>query len=321
MTMRNLTICLTLASLLCTSYARAEMIDSIAAIVNDDLVTNYEVDKELTFVIKDAERKSPVSPELRKKLRSDVLNMLIDKRLIQQKVKELNIQIGEEELRQAVEDVKKQNNLSQDALIGALLNQGITFDQYKAQLKEQLERLRLMSMEVKAKIQVSEREMREYYDANKAQYSEDESYRARHIFFKIPKNASADEVKNAMARAATVLAEARSGKDFTELAKKNSDESTAAKDGGDLGMFKKGDMLPEIESAVIAMKQGEISELVSTPAGFHIIKLEEKTPAKAKPFETVKAGIEEIIYKKKSEERFNQWATEMRKGASIEIKQ
>ena len=318
--MRNLTICLTLASALFTTYARAEMVNSIAAIVSDDIVTNYEVDKELGLIIKDAERKAPVSPETRKQMRANVLNMLIDKRLIQQKVKELNIQIGEEELRQAVEDVKKQNNLSQDAFVGALLNQGITFDQYKGQLKEQLERLRLMSMEVKAKILVSEREMLEYYDTNKAQYSEEESYHARHIFFKIPKNASAEEVKNAMARAVTVLADARNGKDFIELAKKSSDEATAVKDGGDLGLFKKGDMLPEIESAVIAMKQGEISELVSTPAGFHIIKLEEKIPAKAKPFAEVKAGIEEMLYKKKSEERFNQWATEMRKGASIEIK-
>jgi len=318
--MRIYSLCFMLFVLLCSAESRAETVNAIAAIVNDDIVTSYEVDKELALIIKDAERKAPVTADMRQQMRTSVLNMLVDKRLIQQKIKELNIQVSEEELRQSIEDVKKQNNLSQDALIGALLNQGITFDQYKAQLKEQLERLRLMSMEVKAKIQVSEREMRDYYTANRNQYSDEESYRARHIFFKIPKNAAADEVKSAMARAVSTLAEARSGKDFIELAKKNSDESTAGKDGGDLGLFKKGDMLPEIESAVIAMKSGEISELVSTPAGFHIIKLEEKIPAKAKPFEEVKASIEEILYKKKSEERFNQWATEMRKGASIEIK-
>jgi peptidyl-prolyl cis-trans isomerase SurA len=300
---------------------RAELVSGIVAIVNDDVITSYEVDKELAFLVREAERKGPVTPEAKKELRKTTLNMLVDKRLILQKIKELNIQVSEEEVRQAVEDVKKQNKLSQEALVGALLSQGLTFDQYKVQLKEQLERLRLMSMEVKAKIQVSDREMHDYYEANKAAYSDEESYRARHIFFRIPKNATAEEIKKSMARAANVINEARSGKDFAELARKYSDEATAVKDGGDLGVFKKGDMLPEIEAAVIGMKAGEISELVSTPAGFHIIKLEERIPAKAKPFDEVKAGIEDLLYKKKSEERFTQWAAELRKGAAIEIKQ
>jgi len=79
-------------------------------------------------------------------------------------------------------------------------------------------------------------------------------------------------------------------------------------------------MVPEIEDAVITMMPGEISELVTTPAGFHIIKLEEKNPGKLKPFETVKASINDLLYRKKSEERFKQWAEELRKTAVIDIK-
>ena len=122
-----------------------------------------------------------------------------------------------------------------------------------------------------------------------------------------------------MTRAMIVLQEAMSGRDFAELAKKYSDDPQAAKDGGDLGTFKKGDMLPEIEAAVIGMKPGQISNIVNTPAGFHIIKLEQKTPGEVKPFEEVKGSIEELLYKKKSEERFNQWLAELRKSAAIEI--
>jgi peptidyl-prolyl cis-trans isomerase SurA len=177
-----------------------------------------------------------------------------------------------------------------------------------------------MSQEVKSKIQVGEREIKEYYDANLALYREEPTYRARHIFLKVDKKASTEEIKKTMAKASDVMNEARSEKDFAALAMKYSDDAGAAKDGGDLGTFKKGDMLPEIESAVITMKPGEISELVATPAGFHIIKLEEKTEGKVKPFETVSASIEELLYKKKSEARFKQWADELKKNAVIDIK-
>jgi len=300
--------------------AGAELIIGIAAIVNDDIITTYEVDKEATLMGKELEKRAPTEVVDKGSLRSTALNRLIDKKLIEQKIRELDIKISEEELRQSIEDVKKQNKLSQEALVAALRGQGLSFDQYKAQLKEQLERLRLMSQEVRAKIQVGEREMREYYEANRARFGEEEFARARHIFFKLGKNASEKDVARVMATAATVFQEAKSGKDFAELAKKYSDDPAAAKDGGDLGTFKKGDMIPEIESAVSTMKPGEISELVTTPAGIHIIKLEERSKGKAKPFEEVKAELEELLYKKKSEERFNQWVTDLRKGAAIEIK-
>ena len=299
----------------------AELINGVAAIVNDDIITTYEVDKEATLMGKEMEKRAPSEAVDKGSLHNTSLNRLIDKKLIEQKIRELDIKISEEELKQSIEDVKKQNNLSQEALVAALRAQGLSFDQYKAQLKEQLERLRLMSQEVRAKIQVGEREMREYYEANLAKFGEEEFARARHIFFKLGKNASEQDVARVMATAASVYQEAKSGKDFAELAKKYSDDPAAAKDGGDLGSFRKGDMIPEIESAVSTMKPGEISELVRTPAGIHIIKLEERTKGKAKPFEEVKVELEEMLYKKKSEERFNQWVTDLRKGAAIEIKQ
>ena len=241
-------------------------------------------------------------------------------RSVKQKIRELNIVISEEEVRQSIEEIKRQNKLSQEALTSALIGQGLTFDQYKLQMKEQLERLRLMSQEVKSKIQVGEREMREYYDANRSLYSEAPTYRARHIFLKVDKKASTEEIKKTMAKAADVMIEARSESDFAALARKYSDDAGAAQDGGDLGTFKKGDMLPEIESAVLTMKPGEVSELVTTPAGFHIIKLEEMTAGAGKTYETVKNSIEEQLYKKKSEERFRQWADELKKNAAIDIK-
>lgn len=318
--MRNIALILLFIAAIATS-ASAEIISGIAATVNDEIITYLELNREYAMILKEEEKRGTVStPEAKIKLKKDVLDSMVDRKLVNQKIKELNIVISEEEIRQSIEDIKRQNKMSQEALVSALIGQGMNFEQYKLQMKEQLERLRLMSQEVKSKIQVSEREIKEYYEANGATYSEDPTYRARHIFLKVDKKASNEEIKKVMAKAADVTLEARSESDFADLAKKYSDDPGAKNDGGDLGTFKKGEMLPEIESVVISMKPGEISELVTTAAGFHIIKLEERNEGKLKSFESVKASIDDLLYKKKSEERFKQWAEELRKGAAVDIK-
>jgi peptidyl-prolyl cis-trans isomerase SurA len=308
-------------ALAATNVSSGKVVNAIAAIVNDEIVTLYEVNRESQPVIREAEKKAAIDAAVRTQIRRAALEHLIEKKLLEQKVKELNIKVSDEEVRQAIEDVKRQNNMSsQEALVSALASQGLTFEQYRAQLQEQIEKLKLVSMEVRAKIQVGETEMREYYEANRSKYSEDETFQARHIFFRTSEKAPAEEIKRTMSTALMVLAEAKSGKDFAELAKTYSEDPAARKDGGALGSFKKGDMMPELEAAILGMKPGEVSELVYTPSGFHIIKLEERSSGKIKPFESVKADIEDILYRKKSEERFNQWAKELRAKASIEMK-
>lgn len=298
------------------------IINAIVATVNDEIITLHEVNLETRLAISEAEKKKPSDDISRSKFSRMTLDHLIEKKLAEQKIRELNIHVSEEEIRQAIDDVRKQNNIpSQEALIAALAGQGLSFDQYRVQLKEQIEKLKLVSMEVRAKIQVGETEMRDYYSVNQAKYREEESYRARHIFFKTGEKAPADEIKRTMTTALMVLADAKTGKDFVELAKAYSEDPSARKDGGDLGIFKKGDMQQELETTIIEMKPGEVSELIYTKAGFHIIKLEERISGKLKPFESVKSDIEEIIYRKKSEERFSQWAKELRSKASVEIRE
>jgi peptidyl-prolyl cis-trans isomerase SurA len=298
-----------------------KVVNTIAAIVNDDIITLFEVDLEAQPVIAEAEKKSTLDAAVRSQIRRTALDRLIEKKLLDQKTRELNLKVSDEELRLAIEDVKKQNNMtSQQMLVTALASQGLTYEQYRTQMREQIEKLKLVSMEVRAKIHVSESEMMAYYDANRSRYTLDDTFRARHIFFKVSDKTPPEETKQTMATALMVLAEAKSGKDFVELAKSYSEDPAARKDGGDLGSFKKGDMLPELETEILVMKPGDICELVYSTTCFHIIKLEERTTGKLKPFESVKAEIEETIYRKKSEERFNQWAKELRSKASIEIK-
>jgi peptidyl-prolyl cis-trans isomerase SurA len=295
--------------------------NAIIAVVNDEIITLHDVTKEAQPAITEAEKKATLNEADRSKIRRTALDRLIEKKLTEQKIKELNIKVTEEEIRQAIDDVRKQNNIpTQEALVTALAGQGLSFDQYRDQLREQIEKLKLVSMEVRAKVHVGETEMHDYYSANMPKYTEEESFRARHIFFKTGEKATSEQILRSRVTATAVLTDARSGKDFAELAKKFSEDPAARKDGGDLGSFKKGDMQPELEKTILALKPGEISDLVSTPIGFHIIKLEARVAGITKPFETVKAEVEEIIYRKKSEERFSQWAKELRGKASVEIR-
>lgn len=296
------------------------VINALAAIVNDDLITLYDVQREAQLMINEKQKTATIDDQMRSQMNKAALDVLIDKTLFKQKIKELNIKVADDEVRQSIDDVKKQNNMTQEALVAALAAQGIPFDQYKVQLIEQLERLKLVSQEVRSNIHVSESEILAYYEANQAKYSEEDLFRARHIFFRTSETAPADDIKRTMTSALLVLAEAKSGKDFIELAKKYSQDPAAQKDGGDMGRFKKGDMQSELENAISALKPGDISELIYTPLGLHIIKLEERSKGKLKPLESVKNEIQEVLYRKKSEERYTRWASDLRTKASIELK-
>ena len=296
--------------------------NAIVAVVNDEIITLHDVNREAQPAVSEAEKKAALDDAARIRIRRVALDRLIERKLTGQKIKELNITVSEEEIRQAIDDVRKQNSIpSEEALVTALAAQGLSFDQYRAQLKEQIEKLKLVSIEVRAKVHVGETEMRDYYAANLPKYTEEESYRARHIFFKTGEKATPEEIQKTKATALSVLADARDGKDFAELAKKFSEDPAARKDGGDLGSFKKGDMQPELEKSILSLKPGEVSDLVTTPIGFHIIRLEARVAGTTRPFESAKAEIEEILYRKKSEERFSQWAKELRGKASVEIRE
>lgn len=306
-------------TLLCP-IADAAVVNGIAAIVNDELITLLDLERETASLAREQAAKSgTISEPAREELKQQALNRIIDRKLIEQKIKELGISVSEEEIRQAVEDVKSQNRLSQEQFVQALASQGISYEQYRLQLKEQLQRLKLMSQEVKSKIQVSDSEIQEYYNANRLKYAGEEKFHARHIFFRLSKEPTEAERAAAKEKAAKALAIARSGKDFVSLAKEFSEDPNAVNDGGDLGIFKRDEMVPEIATVISAMKPGGVSDLVTSSAGIHILKLEEIIPAASKPLEQVRGEIEELLYRKKSEERFNQWSADLKKGASIEI--
>jgi len=149
-------------------------------------------------------------------------------------------------------------------------------------------------------VKVSEDEMRQYYEDRPDSFRYEEEVRARHILIEVKPDASEEDTAKARAEAEKVLAQARKGMDFAELAKKNSKDSNSAKKGGDLGFFTRQKMVREFADAAFALKPGEISDVVQTEHGLHVIKVEEVRPERVESFEEARGPIEESLKKEKA---------------------
>lgn len=159
-----------------------------------------------------------------------------------------------------------------------------------------------------AKITVNGQEIEEYYAAEADRFAEPHKVKARHILFKVDKGTAPEKEKEIRAKAEQVLQQVNSGEDFAKLAKKFSEDANSAKKGGDLGYFKKGDMVKPFEEAAFALKAGETSSLVHSPFGFHIIRVEDIKEAHTRSLDEVRDSIEADIKKDKAQDMVQQEA-------------
>lgn len=169
-----------------------------------------------------------------------------------------------------------------------------------------------------AKTVVSDTETRAFYDKNMDKFTQEETVRASHILLGVDGKASADDKKKAREKSEKLRKELAGGADFETLAKGNS-TCPSSQQGGDLGFFGKGQMVPEFEKAVFALKPGEVSDIVETQFGYHIIKLVEKKPAAKAEYGVVKARIEEYLKGQKVNEAVQKYIEDVRKTAKIEV--
>src|SRR6266702_127844 len=169
-----------------------------------------------------------------------------------------------------------------------------------------------------SKAAVSEAEIRSFYDNNQDKFKRDESVKASHILIGVDSAASAEDKKKAREKAEKLRKDLAGGAEFAALAKEYS-TCPSSKQGGDLGFFGKGQMVPSFEKAAFALKHGEISNVVETQFGYHVIKLTEKKPAVTTDFNEVKAKIEEFLKGQKVNEAIQKYLAETKKTAKIEI--
>jgi peptidyl-prolyl cis-trans isomerase SurA len=307
-----------LAALLCAASARAELKERIAAIVNGQPILLSDVEErvgpELARVTQ-----QPASAQ-RDKDRKDLLKRgleeLVDEKLIESEATSLGLSVSEEELQRALDQLARQNNMEVADFRQALEQQGIPWDAARDAVRRQTLMSEVLRFKVKAR-KVSDEEVQAAYatELQNPQYE----VRARHIFVATPQNATPAQVAAAQARAEQALQRVKSGETFALVAREMS-EGPTAKQGGDLGYFRRGLMLPAIEQAAFALKPGEVSPIVKTSSGFHIVMVEDRRPIPPKPLAEVKEEIRarlanDSVFK----ERENYLAT-LRKTAQIDEK-
>lgn len=301
--------------------AGAEVIDRVIAVVNGKVITLSEVaEREAPLLKQAAEIFS--GPEREKRIadiRKMVSDSLIEELLLEQEVERQGLKVSEKDIDGAIDDVKKQNSLDEEGLKAALKKEGLTYEGYRAQIKTQMEKSRVINQQVRSRVNVTEKEISDYYERNQRMFLSDEEVKISHILFQVPENSTDADIERIKKESGGVLEMARSGNDFAELAKKYSNDSSA-REGGSLGFFKRGQIMPALEREAFSLKKGEISDLVRTSYGFHIIRVDDVREALPEPFESVKEKIRSAVTTEMMEQRYKEWVEELKKTAVIEMK-
>ena len=259
------------------------MLDRIAAIVNDGVVLNSELDTQIE-VVSERLRAQKLDPPAQNVLRQQVLERLVLQEIQLQRATHDGLKVSDETLNAALQDVAKRNNLTLSQLPQALANQGIDYAGYRDDLRKEITLQMLRQRDVMDRISVTPKEIDQYLDKQAKMPSQSNEYNVSHILIAVPQEAGPAQVDSAAQRAAEVHQKAQSGEDFARLALAYSNSQTAL-EGGSLGWRKESE-LPTFLTAVIAkLKPGEVSEPLRTPTGFHLVKLNEVRGAEAKAIE------------------------------------
>ena len=306
-------------SFLLSSSVFALTLDRIVAKVNADVITLMMLeDRVAVFLDKMKAAGSDVKQLKKNKLKKTVLDGMIAEKLQIQEAKKLGIVVAEESLQKALDDIFAHNNITSEQFKKMLTSEGSNIEDYKEIVRDQILVSRLVEMQVNSAASVGERSVRKYYRKNKKIFWVPEKMTLSHIMLIMGSDSSDKERKLQEKTAEEILRRIQAGENFFELAKKYSDD-VSAHSGGQLGVVGRGMMLPEFEKAAFDLKVGEVSNIVKTVNGFHIIKCDNIIPGYTKEFKLVKSEIKKILSSEKREKRYQEWMSELKKKSFITV--
>ena len=285
------------------SAGSAVVVDRVVAVVNGDLITLSDLQREL------AKHPDVKDEHL-------ILEDMIDRKLQMAEAKKSGLDVTDAELTDAINDIMKRNNMNQKQFEAALAKEGLTLEQYRTEFREQMTSSRLFNKYVRTGLTVDEKEARAYYEKNRERYALPEEIHIRRLVLSLPQKASPEQEAAVRERAASLLKGLRAGDDFIRCIRENADRVSAANDG-DLGFLQREHMLPEIAEAVAGLKAGEYAGPLKTEEGYQIIRIEE-TRVPSVPFERMKDEITKTLFEQKMDNSYRSWLQTLRTDSHIE---
>jgi len=298
------------------SLAAGQVVEEIVAVVNEDIITLSQYKEQYDSTVQQM-RAALQGEEFDKQLamlKKEMLNMMITDLLLMQQAKEKGLNVGEQ-LKAAIENIKKENNIaSDDDLKRGLQQQGMNYDQWLKQLEDNMLKQGVIYSEVDRSIVLDDSEIVGYYKLHPPEFTEPEEYKIRAVYLSTEGNAGAalEEKKKEIGD------KVKAGEPFNVLAKEYSD-GPAKESEGDLGTFKKGELDKALELAVSKIKAGETSGWIETKNGWYMLKLEEKKDSRLMTFEEVRKNVEERLYARKKEKKLEEFLKVLREKSYIKI--
>jgi peptidyl-prolyl cis-trans isomerase SurA len=299
----------------------AELVDRIVAVVNDEVITLMELNSSIKPYV--GKIQSLGYPQEKKqqllfKVRKDILDRLIDQKIEDQEIKRSKVEISEEQIDQAIERLKETNYLTDEQIRAELAKDGLTMEEYRNKIKDQILRERLVNLKVKSRIVITKEDVKAYYEKHIEEYGGKQKYHLRNIILKVPLFTDAKKKLEIKAKIDEILKKLKSGESFEALAAKYS-ESPAASDGGDLGEFEFDSLSPQLQKAIEKIKPGEFTPVLDTDLGYQIFFLEKILKAKGKTLEEVTPEIESKLFNESINSKYETWIGDLRKQSVIKI--
>lgn len=253
---------------------RAVSVDRVVAVVNDEAVTQYEINDAKQIVLQQLKQQKVVPPSS-DVLEKQVLERLITERSLLQTAKETGVKVDDNQIERAIGRIASDNKMTTDDLRKELAKQNVPYDRYRTDIRNEIIIQRLREREVDSKITVSDSEVDQYLATLKSQNGNEAEYNLAHILVLVPEQSTSDQIEAKKRRADEALKALQSGVEFGQVAAGFSDASDAMT-GGTLG-WRSGARLPTVfADAVRTMKPGDVSPVLRSAAGFHVLKLLEK---------------------------------------------
>jgi peptidyl-prolyl cis-trans isomerase C len=301
--------------------AQAQDKDSKAVVtVNGEKITEATVNEELNKRIEVMKQRmgGQAMPEAQKQqMRKRVVDMMVDQVLLEQKLKAKNLSVSDEKVMDEIKKIAGQQGQSMEDVEKEIQQWGMTLNDLKSQLRMKLMMDALIEAESKDAVATAE-DVKKFYDENPQHFDQPEQVKASHILIKVDPEATPEAKAEAKKKLEDILKQVKEGGDFAALAKEHSACPSGAQ-GGDLGSFGRGQMVKEFEEVAFSMKPGDVSGIVETQFGYHIIKVTEKKEAGKVPFDEVKEQIEAYLTQQKRGEFWQNYSQKMREEAKIEF--